>query len=63
MTDELLRLNAVVGVKDSVDETGQLTRIGVTCALCDSSVDNSSVSGIGRRCRVRATGIALTERP
>src|SRR5829696_2464244 len=48
VTIELLRLNAVVGVKGSVDETGQLTRVGVTCALCHSSVDNSFAPGIGR---------------
>ena len=33
VTKELLRLDAVVGVKGSVDESGQLTSIGVTCAL------------------------------
>src|ERR671912_166452 len=49
VTVELLRLNAVVGVKGSVNEVGQLTRIGVTCALCHSSVDNSFAPGIGRR--------------
>jgi hypothetical protein len=49
VTVELLRLNAVVGVKGSVDDTGQLTNIGVTCALCHSSVDNSFAPGIGRR--------------
>jgi hypothetical protein len=49
VTVELLRLNAVVGVKGSVDETGQLTKVGVTCALCHSSVDNSFAPGIGRR--------------
>ena len=49
MTVELLRLNAVVGVKGTVNEAGQLTSIGVTCALCHSSVDNSFAPGIGRR--------------
>ncbi len=49
VTVELLRLNAVVGVKASVNEAGQLTRVGVTCALCHSSVDNSFAPGIGRR--------------
>ena len=49
VTVELLRLNAVVGVKGTVDDAGQLTRVGVTCALCHSSVDNSFVPGIGRR--------------
>jgi len=46
---ELLRLNAVVGVKGTVNDLGQLTSVGVTCALCHSSVDNSFTSGIGRR--------------
>ena len=49
VTVELLRLNAVVGVKGSVNGSGQLTRVGITCALCHSSVDNSFASGIGKR--------------
>jgi len=49
VTIELLRLNAVVGVKGSVNQAGQLTRIGITCALCHSSVDNSFAPGIGKR--------------
>jgi mono/diheme cytochrome c family protein len=49
VTVELLRLNAVVGVKGTVGETGQLTKLGVTCALCHSSVDNSFAPGIGKR--------------
>jgi cytochrome c5 len=49
ITVELLRLNAVVGVKGTVDDSGQLTSVGVTCALCHSSVDNSFAPGIGKR--------------
>src|SRR5688572_24699141 len=49
VTVELLRLNAVVGVKGAVNDGGQLTKVGVTCALCHSSVDNSLAPGIGRR--------------
>jgi hypothetical protein len=49
VTVELLRLNAVVGLKGSVNEAGQLTTVGVTCALCHSSVDDSLAPGIGRR--------------
>jgi mono/diheme cytochrome c family protein len=49
VTVELLRLNAVVGVKGTVSETGQLTKVGVTCALCHSSVDDSFAPGIGKR--------------
>jgi processive rubber oxygenase RoxA-like protein len=49
VTVELLRLNAVVGVQGTVSDTGQLTSVGITCALCHSSVDNSFAPGIGRR--------------
>jgi len=49
VTIELLRLDAVVGVKGAVDEAGQLTSIGITCALCHSTVDDSLAPGIGRR--------------
>ena len=49
VTIELLRLNAIVGVRGKVDASGHLTRIGITCALCHSSVDNSLTTGIGRR--------------
>jgi hypothetical protein len=49
VTLALLKLNAVVGVKGQVSEGGELTKIGVTCALCHSSVDNSFAPGIGKR--------------
>ena len=49
VTLALLRLNAVVGVKGTVNEMGRLTRVGITCALCHSSVDDSFAPGIGRR--------------
>jgi hypothetical protein len=49
VTIELLRLNAVVGVRGKVNDSDQLTSIGITCALCHSSVDNSLAPGIGRR--------------
>ena len=49
VTVELLRQNAVIGVKGTIDEAGQLTKVGITCALCHSSVDNSFAAGIGRR--------------
>jgi len=49
VTTELLRLNAVVGVKGKVDQTGQLTSVGITCAFCHSTVDNSFAPGIGKR--------------
>jgi len=49
VTVELLRLNAIVGVKGTVNDAGQLTKVGITCALCHSSVDNSFAPGIGKR--------------
>ena len=49
VTVELLRLDAVVGVKGSVDEAGRLAKVGITCALCHSSVDDSFAPGIGKR--------------
>ena len=49
VTVELLRLDAVVGVKGEVTPTGQLTKVGITCALCHSTVDDSFAPGIGKR--------------
>ena len=49
VTIELLRRDAVVGVKGTVNATGHLTKVGVTCALCHSSVDDSFAPGIGKR--------------
>jgi hypothetical protein len=49
LTIELLRLNAVVGVKGAVNDAGELTSVGITCALCHSTVDNSLTTGIGKR--------------
>ncbi len=48
-TAALLKLNAVVGVKAEVDGGGRVTRFGITCALCHSTVDNSAAPGIGHR--------------
>ncbi|MEO8908727.1 MAG: c-type cytochrome [Gemmatimonadaceae bacterium] len=51
-TVTLIRLNAVVGVKgtvNTVNGTETLTRVGITCALCHSTVDNSFAPGIGKR--------------
>ena len=49
VTVSLLSLNAVVGVKGTIDQSGRLARVGVTCALCHSSVDDSIAPGIGKR--------------
>ena len=48
-TVALLKLNAVVGVKGHVDGSGRLTSLGITCALCHSTVDDSFAPGIGKR--------------
>jgi mono/diheme cytochrome c family protein len=51
-TVTLLKLNAVVGLKGTVESVAgkdRLTRVGVTCALCHSTVDNSFAPGIGKR--------------
>lgn len=45
----LLKLNAVVGINGSFEENGSLKAIGITCALCHSTVDNSFAFGIGHR--------------
>ncbi|WP_310992389.1 hypothetical protein [Aequorivita marina] len=49
----LLQLNAVVGVQGEVSENGdgslKLDRMGITCALCHSTVDDSFAPGIGSR--------------
>jgi len=48
-TVALLKLNAVVGLQATVDANNRITRLGVTCALCHSTVDNSVMPGIGKR--------------
>jgi hypothetical protein len=48
-TLELLRAGAVVGVKAVLDDDNNVTSVGITCALCHSTVDDSFVKGIGRR--------------
>src|SRR5258707_1280893 len=45
----LLKLNAVVGVKGQFDDAGRIKSMGITCALCHSSVDDSFAPGIGKR--------------
>ena len=48
-TVALLRLNAVLGVTGFFDGAGQLQSLGIQCALCHSTVDDSLAPGIGRR--------------
>src|SRR6185436_3623872 len=45
----LLQLNAVVGVTGFFDQKGAITSIGIQCALCHSTVDDSFAPGIGSR--------------
>ncbi|MCX9026238.1 MAG: hypothetical protein OIN85_09115 [Candidatus Methanoperedens sp.] len=48
-TVALLQLDSVVGVKGFFDENKKLKSIGITCAICHSTVDDSLTSGIGHR--------------
>lgn len=45
----LLNLNAVVGVTGFFTTGGTLSSIGIQCALCHSTVDDSFAPGIGHR--------------
>jgi cytochrome c553 len=45
----LLKLGAVLGVIGQVDESNTLTHVGITCAFCHSTVDNSFAQSIGHR--------------
>lgn len=51
-TVALLRLGAVIGLEGTVmtvNGLDVLSRVGVTCALCHSTVDDSFAPGIGKR--------------
>jgi hypothetical protein len=45
----LLRANAVVGLTGFSNSSGGLRSIGIQCAFCHSTVDDSIAHGIGRR--------------
>lgn len=45
----LLKLDAVVGVKGFFADGGDFASMGITCAFCHSTVDDSFAPGIGRR--------------
>ena len=49
VTLALLDRNAVVGVTAQRGSDGGLATVGINCALCHSTVDNSVAFGIGRR--------------
>jgi hypothetical protein len=47
-TVELLKADAVVGVR-GIFVDGKMKSVGITCALCHSTVDDTFAKGIGRR--------------
>ncbi|HET6177439.1 MAG TPA: hypothetical protein VFE61_10930 [Candidatus Sulfotelmatobacter sp.] len=49
VTLALLELNSVLGVKGSFKPNGALSTVGIQCALCHSTVDNSRAPGVGHR--------------
>ena len=48
-TIALLKLNAVVGVTAFANADGSVKSMGIQCAFCHSTVDNSFAPGIGKR--------------
>jgi hypothetical protein len=49
VTLTLLKLNAVVGVRGFFSKHGRLRSVGITCAVCHSTVNDSFAPGIGQR--------------
>ena len=45
----LLKLNAVVGVQGRLNGDGNLKTMGISCAICHSTVDDAFMPGIGHR--------------
>ncbi|HKG20559.1 MAG TPA: hypothetical protein VKC34_01555 [Blastocatellia bacterium] len=45
----LLKLDAVVGVRGFFNQEGALASVGISCALCHATVDDSFAPGIGKR--------------
>jgi len=45
----LLRADAVVGVKGVFGTDGNLSSVGIQCALCHTTVDDTLAPGVGRR--------------
>lgn len=48
-TIALIKAESVVGIKGVFDNKGTLTSVGITCAICHSTVDNAFTAGIGHR--------------
>src|SRR5207302_8409352 len=49
VTRLLIKLNAVVGVVGFFNQSGMLGWVGLTCALCHSTVDDRVVPSVGHR--------------
>ena len=49
VTRLLIKLKAVLGVVGFFNQDGTLRSVGLTCAVCHSTVDNSIAPSIGRR--------------
>jgi hypothetical protein len=45
----LIKLNAVLGLQGQFNQDGSLKSMGITCALCHSTVDSAFAPGIGHR--------------
>jgi hypothetical protein len=45
----MLKADSVLGVKGFFNSDGTLRSVGITCALCHSTVDNAIMPGVGRR--------------
>lgn len=45
----LIKLDAVLGVKGTLNQNGSLKSVGLTCAVCHSTVDDAFAPGIGHR--------------
>src|SRR5207244_12800276 len=45
----LIKLDSVLGVKGTFNQDGSLKAIGLSCAVCHSTVDDAFMPGIGRR--------------
>ena len=48
-TVALLKLDAVVGIKGFMEKSGTVRSVGITCAICHSTVDDAFAPGIGHR--------------
>jgi hypothetical protein len=45
----LIKLNSVLGIQGQFDQDGSLKAMGISCALCHSTVDDAFTPGIGHR--------------